>query len=201
MQKRTINLLQDELFPKQALWTLKRVALLWLLVLVLMISWLFASQTQVNQRAKQLAKVSAQKKERNDYLARLEKQVKENQPDPLLQEKLATIKLLLANKKLLHEKLTDVTSTYASGFSSAMTELSELHHKDISLQQVIITPEHMMFSGLAKKPDVVPAWLAGFEQSTFLSGQLFGHFTLTENEDKVTQFTVSSTANFERVGG
>jgi hypothetical protein len=38
----------------------------------------------------------------------------------------------------------------------------------------------------------VPNWLSGFESSTFLSGKRFINFSLTENEQKLTEFVVSS---------
>jgi hypothetical protein len=38
----------------------------------------------------------------------------------------------------------------------------------------------------------VPAWLAGFENSLLLSGKSFSHFKLSENEQHMTEFTVSS---------
>jgi len=38
----------------------------------------------------------------------------------------------------------------------------------------------------------VPAWLAGFENSTFLSGKRFVNFVMKENEKSEIEFTVSS---------
>ncbi len=192
MQKLTINLMQDELLVKQPLWTLSRVFLLWGLVALVMVGWAVTSQLQVNQLKQTTAQLAQQKQQIASHQAQLEKQVANNQADPLLQEKLATVKLLLANKKKLHRQLTNVASTYAAGFSQAMTELSELHHSDISLQQVKIDRDKLLFSGLARQPDAVPQWLAGFENSTFLAGQSFSHFRLAETEQQLTSFTVSS---------
>ena len=73
-----------------------------------------------------------------------------------------------------------------------MVELAELHDKNISLQRVSIGNGNMTFSGIARTPDAVPSWLSGFESSTFLSGQRFVNFSLTENEQKLTEFVVSS---------
>ena len=86
-----------------------------------------------------------------------------------------------------------------------MTELSELHHKDVSLQKVQMNSTNMTFSGIARKPEAVPAWLAAFDKATFLSGQSFKHFSLSEIENEnakaVTQFTVSSHTLSEKSGG
>ncbi|WP_085284422.1 PilN domain-containing protein [Colwellia chukchiensis] len=73
-----------------------------------------------------------------------------------------------------------------------MAELAALHNKNISLEKVNIGPGSMTFSGIARTPDAVPNWLSGFESSTFLSGQRFLSFSLTENERKLTEFVVSS---------
>ena len=73
-----------------------------------------------------------------------------------------------------------------------MTELSSMHHKDISLEHVNITSLDLTFAGVARSPESVPAWLAKFEHSHFLSGKSFINFTLNENEQKLTEFVVSS---------
>ena len=73
-----------------------------------------------------------------------------------------------------------------------MSELSQMHRKDIRLQSIQINNNDMTFSGLALSPEAVPAWLAGFKNSLLLSGKSFGHFKLTENKDNVTEFVVSS---------
>jgi len=101
----------------------------------------------------------------------------------------------MLNKKALYKELTDPSRTFVTGFAAAMTELASLHHKDISLQTVNINTQDMTFSGLARVPEAVPAWLAGFENSTLLSGKSFIHFKLSENEDKITEFVVSSKVN------
>lgn len=201
MQKLAINLLQAELLPSQPLWTLKRVVLVWFLTLALMFAWMSVEQYQLTQLSEQLKTANTQKQENDTQLATLEQKVRQNKADALLQEKLATVKLLLANKKLLHDQLTDVSTTYTAGFSRAMSELSQLHHKDISLQKIKMNPQQMLFSGLAKTPDAVPVWLAAFENSTFLSGQTFKHFSLSENENNVIHFTVSSQVNTDRRAG
>ena len=102
--------------------------------------------------------------------------------------------MLIANKQSLHLQLTDPTQTYSAGFSSAMTELASLHNPNISLQRVILGNGNMTFSGIARTPDAVPSWLSGFESSTFLSGESFVNFSLTENKDQITEFFVSSAA-------
>jgi Tfp pilus assembly protein PilN len=201
MKKLSVNLFQAELMPEQPLWTLKRVVLVWGISLILMVLWLFFSQYQLSQLSTEFEKVN-QKQQQNDILlVQLTDLVSQNKADPLLQEKLETTKLLLMNKQTLHTQLTDSSSTYAVGFSVAMTELSNLHHHDVSLQNVQMNANHMSFSGLARKPEAVPTWLAAFEGSTFLSGQTFSHFSLSENEDKVTQFTVSSHNKPDLSGG
>lgn len=205
MKKLSINLLQAELLPEQPLWTLKRVVYVWAVAFVFMFVWMFYNNHQLSQLTADFNIVNQQLQQNETLLKSLEQQVSQNKADPLLQEKLVTVKLLLVNKKALHKQLTDTSSTYAAGFSVAMTELSELHHKDVSLQKVQMNNVNMTFSGIARKPEAVPAWLAAFDNATFLSGQSFKHFSLSEKEseteDAVTQFTVSSHRLTEQSGG
>ena len=192
MKKLTVNLLQDELIPEQPLWTLKRVVIVWGGVFLLMLAWMFISQYQLEKVTEEMVQLNQQKSQNDTQLTNLKKQVEQNKAEPLLQERLAMIKLLLVNTKALHQELTDSSSTYTVGFSAAMTELSLLHHNDVSLHTVQLRPQIMRFSGVARKPEAVPAWLAAFEHSTFLAGQTFNHFSLHENAQKLTEFTVSS---------
>ncbi|MDO6444746.1 PilN domain-containing protein [Colwellia sp. 1_MG-2023] len=201
MRKLSINLLQAELMPEKPLWTLKRVVSVWAIAFVLMLGWMFYSNFQLTQRTHEFNQANEQKQKYEALQADLEIQVSQNRADPLLQEKLATVKLLFVNKTNLHKQLTDTNSTYSAGFSKAMTELSELHHQDVSLQKVHMNKSHMTFSGIARKPEAVPTWLAAFDNATFLSGQSFKHFSLSENEEAVTQFTVSSQRLSEQSGG
>ncbi|MBL4900179.1 MAG: hypothetical protein JKX76_11165 [Colwellia sp.] len=125
-------------------------------------------------------------------LASLTTQLTSRKVDSKLADKLATIKLLMSNKQALHGKLTNPNKTYVAGFATAMSELAQLHHQDIRLQTININNDNMTFSGLALTPEAVPAWLAGFENSLLLSGESFSHFKLSENEQHITEFMVSS---------
>jgi Tfp pilus assembly protein PilN len=132
-------------------------------------------------------------KQRNTALVeQLENQLRNRKVDAALSDKLATIKLLLQQKHALHAKLTNTSLTFVSGFAIAMNELSDLHHKDVYLQGINIKNDDMHFSGLAKTPEAVPAWLDGFQQSTLLAGKSFVGFKLSKNDDNVTEFVVSS---------
>jgi hypothetical protein len=192
MAKYSINLLQAELLPKVALMTLPRVVGVWGAFLVFMTLWSLLVHYQSEQLSTQNSQLTILKASQTKQLTQLENQIKNNTASSAKQEKLATLQYILANKKRLHQELTDPTHPSVVGFASAMTELSDLHHKDISLAHVNINSQDMTFSGLAKKPEIVPAWLAKFEGSKFLSGKTFINFDLQENEQQLIQFTVSS---------
>lgn len=192
MIKLAINLLQPELFPKRPLLSLTRVVVFWLALLLLMVFWSVYSLLNADKLALQYQQISEQQAQQQSQLDDLQQRVSSNRANSKLIERLDTLKIVLANKKELHRQLTDQSQTYAAGFSAAMTELAELHHKDVSLEQVIMVQGELTFTGLAEKPDAVPLWLAAFESSTFLSGKHFTHFSLSENEQGFTSFTVSS---------
>jgi len=190
--KYSINLLQADLLPAKALWTLNRVVTLWIITLVVMLVLIFITQWQVNNLAAEFKVINAQNISQTSQLTNLELAISKNRQDTALLTQLSTIKLVIANKEHLHKQLTDPTKTYSAGFSSAMAELAALHNKNISLQRVNIGNGNMTFSGIARTPDAVPNWLSGFESSTFLSGKRFINFSLIENEQKLTEFVVSS---------
>ncbi len=190
--KHFINLLQPELIPEQPLLSLQRVVVLWGGVFVAMMFWAVTNYfqlEQLEQQAKQLTQVQSQQA---ILFSELERKIRKNKADPILVERLITLKSLMENKRLLHAQLTDLSSAHVAGFARAMTELSQMHHRDIQLESVHIDLHDMTFTGLSKKPEAVPQWLAGFEHSTLLSGKSFINFKLTENEQHLTQFVVSS---------
>ena len=192
MAKYDINLLQAELFPKPPLLSLNRALGVFGFVLVIMLLWAFMSQYQLKQLSERHDKLRQEKSQQQSLLSTLEKKLKDRKPDPLLLEKLDSLKLVMVNRQALHRQLTDSSRTYVSGFAKAMTELSTFHHKDISLISVDITLDDMTFTGVAKSANTVPQWLAGFEHSVLLSGKSFINFKLQENADKLTEFVVSS---------
>jgi hypothetical protein len=197
MAKYSINLLQAGLLPKKPLWTLNRVIGLWafsLSVMVLTSVLLTMQQSQLMRQQKQLLTAETTNKNK---LAALEQRIAQNRKDTRLVEQLKTLKFMLDNKQSLQLQLTDPKQTYSAGFSAAMSELAQLHDKNISLERVNIGYGNMTFAGVARSPDAVPIWLSKFESSTFLSGKSFVNFTLSENEQHITEFVVSSVASKE----
>ncbi|XQW85540.1 PilN domain-containing protein [Thalassotalea piscium] len=194
MAKLAINLFQPELLPERPLLSLSRVVAFWLLLLLLMIAWAVYSKIEADSLSEKYHKITKQEVEQQTLLEELQQKVSRNRANPKLLERLDTLKIVLANKKALHSQLTDQSQMHAAGFSTAMTELAMLHHKEISLEQVVMEPGQLSFSGVAKKPESVPSWLTGFDSSTFLSGKHFTHFSLSENEQGLTSFTVSSSS-------
>lgn len=200
MPKLAINLLQPELLPKRPLLSLARVVGFWLVLLIIMITWTVYSQITTDKLSQKYQTLNQQQIEQQQLLDDLQQKVSSNRADAQLLERLNKLKVVLANKKELHRQLTDQSQTYAAGFSAAMTELAVLHHKSVSLEQVNMNQGQLTFSGVAKTPDAVPQWLAGFESSTFLSGKHFTHFSLSENEQGLTTFSVSSAHGFTAKG-
>lgn len=184
MAKYTINLLSEELLPKQPPLTLNRVIASWVVLLVIMLVWgssISSKETSLGQQASMI------KDETDDLVRRetvLKAQLAALKPDPDLVAQLENIRLLMRNKKALHAQLTDPNRTQSQGFSGAMTELAQNYSKDISLQNIHISNQDMSFSGVARMPAAVPAWLAGFEESPFLTGQTFNNFQITEDDEK-----------------
>ena len=192
--KHSINLLQAELFPEQPLLTLSRVALAWLVLLVIMVVWAVVTEINYSQSATRYDGLLKEQQQKTKLANKLAAQVQNRQVSPALTQSLNTIKLVMQHKDALLTKLTDSNETFAGGFVMAMNDLSAMHHKDIRLQSISINANDMSFTGLARNPQAVPAWLAGFKQSRLLSGKAFVHFKLSQNEQNIIEFSVSSTA-------
>lgn len=190
--KFSINLLQPELLPEKVLLTLPRVVIVWSLVLFVMIGWAVAANYTQHSLKETLTVLQHENSQYTEQVATLTAQLTARKVDSQLVDRLATIKLLMNNKQALHAKLTNPNKTYVAGFAGAMNDLAQLHHQDIRLETININNDNMTFTGLALTPEAVPAWLAGFEKSLLLSGKYFSHFTLSENEQNITEFMVSS---------
>ena len=192
MNKNTINLLQLELMPNVALFTLKRVVMVWMFFAsVMLISVLFV-QYKINLndiKNNQLTKVQLQRKQQ---ISDLENKLKSNKTSASLMTRLSILKYSMKNKQSLHGQLTKDNTTYVAGFSKAMTDLSNMHSTSVSLKRVIIDHDEMTLIGMAKSPEAIPAWLALFSKSSVLSGKVFNHFTLNEGESSFANFVVST---------
>ncbi len=191
-KKYEINLLQDELLPKTPLLTLPTTLALWLVVLFILIIAGIYGQLQLNNIQNQNKLLSIEKSRKIVLQEELTATLATHKADPALRAQLATLKTLINNKKVLYTNLTDTSKTYVAGFAQAMTELAKIHHKDISLQNIIISHDNISFTGIARTPSAVPYWMAGFRNAQLLSGKLFKHFSLSESKQGYTEFFVSS---------
>ncbi len=190
--KHVINLLQAELLPQTPLLSLKRVVLIWGLTLVLMIMVMVIGQYQLTEAEHKNKQLKSEKTRQSTLQTDLAAQISKRRPDPRLVETLATLKFLITHKKAIYINLTDDSKTYVAGFAKAMTELADIHQRDISLQKIVIAHNDVSFTGVARSPDAVPLWMAGFKQASLLVGKSFTYFKLAENEQHYTEFVVSS---------
>jgi len=192
LTKHSINLLQAELYPQKVLLNLNSVAFTWLGLLFIMMFWAFMTQLSFNQLANEHQTLVQIKNQKQAMSTQLQQQLVNKAISPELLKTVEAKKLLLYRKKALLSKLTDSSQTFSEGFVMAMNDLSSMHNEGITIQTISIKGQGMEFTGLAKSPQDVPAWLNGFEQSRLLSGQGFANFELAQNEQGITSFVVSS---------
>ncbi len=192
--KHTINLLQAELFPQKPFLTLTRVMLAWGLSMVVMALWALLTEISYSKSAATYDALLKDKQQKTQRVKSLEAQVQKRQVSAALTNELNSLQLVMRHKDALLTKLTNTNDTFAGGFVMAMNDLSAMHHKDIRLQTISINSTDMSFTGLARTPQAVPAWLAGFQKSRLLSGKAFVQFKLDKNEQNITEFVVSSVA-------
>jgi len=192
LTKHSINLLQAELYPQKVLLNLNSLAFTWLGLLFIMMFWAFMTQLSFNQLANEHQTLVQIKNQKQAMSTQLQQQLVNKAISPELLKTVEAKKLLLYRKKALLSKLTDSSQTFSEGFVMAMNDLSSMHNEGITIQTISIKGQGMEFTGLAKSPQDVPAWLNGFEQSRLLSGQGFANFELAQNEQGITSFVVSS---------
>ena len=196
--KQTINLLQAELFPDKALLSLPKILGVWLVLLVIMVVWAVLTEVNFKRSATQYHDLLNVQQQKKLQVSELEAQLRNRQVSADLTSKLTNIKRVMQHKDALLDKLTDANETFAGGFVMVMNDLSVMHHKDIRLQTISINANNMSFTGLARNPQAVPAWLAGFKASRLLSGKAFVQFKLAKNDDNITEFVVSSIAQKDK---
>lgn len=192
MNKHSINLLSDDLLPKADFLTLGRVVGLWGFVLVLGALATVVTSNGLSTKQDKYTQLVEEKDASDALLKNLEQQISSNRADSLLLDELEQLKTLVKMKSTVAKKLSDEVTDDAFGYASTMTALADLHHRDISLSRVAITDNEITFVGYAKDADSVPQWLSGLEKSDLLKGMKFNQFSLSESENKLTQFIVSS---------
>ena len=192
MNKHSINLLSDDLLPKADFLTLSRVVGLWLVVLVGSIMATVITSNSLTKEQSKYTQLVEEKDASDALLTNLEQQISSNRADGVLLDELEQLKTLVNMKSTVAKKLSDEVSDDAFGYSSTMSALADLHHRDISLNRVAIIDNEITFIGHAKDADSVPQWLSGLEKSDLLKGMKFSQFSLSESENKLTQFIVSS---------
>ena len=196
--KYSINLLQDELRPEQPLLTLPRVLLLWGLVFLVTLFVGFSIQNTERSLELEARQLTEKKTEQNKEITLLKTKLANHKPSAALIAKEQTLQHIIANKKTIHNYLTNTDESYIDGFAEAMSDLALLHHKNISLTGIRINDHFVSFDGVARNAEAVPAWLTNFERSKVLSGRLFNQFQLNENENKYIEFNVSSSSQKEQ---
>jgi Tfp pilus assembly protein PilN len=192
MNKHSINLLTDDLLPKTDLLTLGRVVGLWVGALILGALLTITTGNGLSKTQSEYTQLMEEKDASDVLLKNLEQQISSNRADSVLLDELEQLKILVNMKSTVAKKLSDEVTGDALGYSSTMTALADLHHRDISLSRVAIVDNEVTFVGYAKDADSVPQWLSGLEKSDLLKGMKFSQFSLSESENRLTQFIVSS---------
>jgi Tfp pilus assembly protein PilN len=191
-KKYDINLLQPQVLPKVPLLSLNRVVAIWGVLLVILSLVTAVGYYQLTTTVKENQLLAFEKSQKLAKQDELTARVSINRIAPELKAELETLQILIKNKKVLYTSLTDTSQTYVSGFAKAMTELANIHHRDISLENISINHNNISFAGLARTPNAVPVWMSSFKQADWLRGKYFKHFKLAENKQHYTAFYVSS---------
>ncbi len=192
-----INLYPEHLRPKKEYFSLPVVASVWLAIALGMGGVYGYTEYNNTQQQEQIRIAKQQAEQFNGQLKELQNLVGQHQASPA---KLATIERMEIAVKAKQESLKAVgqfEEQQQIGYSGVMSALARLGRSDISLNSILIQPNTLNVSGLARNPSVIPNWIKQFKNELDLVGRSFEKLSIGRNEDDIVTFDLRT----KRAGG
>lgn len=187
-----INLFPDHLRPRKEYFSLPVVVGGWLAIAVLM-GGIYGYIEYNNTQQQENIRIAKQQADQfNHQLKELQKLVSQHQASPV---KLATIERLEISVQAKQESLKAVgqfEEQQQIGYSGVMSALARLGRSDISLNSILIQPNTLNVSGLARNPSVIPNWIKQFKNELDLVGRSFEKLSIGRNEDDIVTFDLQT---------
>lgn len=180
--KTNINLLHEEFRPKFE-WVcgahLKGIILLVAILCVLVYSGLSYLHGQVSS---QVNSITADIVTQQQTIEELSGALSARTTDPLLESKLANLKLLSKEKSSLFANIQNLTTLESKSFSLLFDDLSGVKSQDLWLEQFSVTPKTLSLIGKISKPNALPVWVGELSETQFFSGQTFNLASVERDE-------------------
>ncbi len=196
--KLRINLLIDELKPKKDPINLNNISLLWMIILVICLSYGSGVYYFSQQQNKKLFLAKSALSQQTAQIAAIEQELLKKQNKNVLSQQLNQLNIELTHKNLLLDYMKGRNQDEKVSYAAVMTDLSKYRHKDIWLTEFSFMDHKIELKGSTQKVAQLPHWLDGLKQSSFFSGQKFSVFSFDEEQSKTQQivkFHVASVLN------
>lgn len=187
-----INLFPEDLKPKKAYFTLKNVALGWLItagVLGLAYAGLKFQHSQLQQ---ELATYQSQEKEYQQEVETLSQRLAKHKPSAAKIAAIARLKQEIEAKRHSLQAVEGFDESQQIGYSGVMRSLAELGRNDISLSAITIDETTLDLQGLAREAKAIPNWVSQFKTELNLVGRTFEKLNIGRNEDNIITFELKT---------
>ncbi|MCM2678577.1 hypothetical protein [Echinimonas agarilytica] len=178
--KTRIQLLSTDLRPPRKLLDFQMAKRIWLFCVLLMVvlfgvyDW---QQLDLEEQLKKLKQVESQLNAQHEQLARAQAEVRVS---PDLKAMYADVELEAELKRKLMERVQEGAASVRFPYSSFLTDISVVNEPKIWLDNIVISRDNILLSGLASEADIIPEWLTLVGQQGYLLGRPFNKVTISE---------------------
>ncbi|MBD1558980.1 MSHA biogenesis protein MshI [Vibrio sp. S9_S30] len=187
-----VNLYPDHLKPKKEFFTLPVVALSWLIVGAVMLSYYGFNEYQILTEKTKISRLSEQSKLLKTQLVELQAMLGEHKPSPNKLDAVVRIEEEIKSKEASLNAVGQFDNQKQAGYSGIMGALSRLGRNDISLSRITISQNTLNVSGLARTPSAVPSWIKQFRNELDLVGRNFEQFNIGRNDSDIVTFELQA---------
>lgn len=190
--KQSINLYTDELRPVVLRLSLTRSLLVALgLVLVLVIAWVVLQSLASDNNA-QAERVNEQLQQLQQQQVQLQNQVQQKNPDQQLVQQADDLSRRIQQQMELNDRLVNLESRQLIAPQQLMRELQSIDMEGLWLTEFGISDGRIHLHGKALKGNLIPTWMARFDNETVLSKSRFSVVDLSQDEQDNQTFSLAS---------
>lgn len=190
--KQSINLYTDELRPVVLRLSLTRSLLVALgLVLVLVITWVVLQSLASDNNA-QAERVNEQLQQLQQQQVQLQNQVQQKNPDQQLVQQADDLSRRIQQQMELNDRLVNLESRQLIAPQQLMRELQSIDMEGLWLTEFGISDGRIHLHGKALKGNLIPTWMARFDNETVLSKSRFSVVDLSQDEQDNQTFSLAS---------
>ena len=190
--KQSINLYTDELRPVVLRLSLIRSLFVALgLVIVLLVSWLVLNNLASDKMA-QAEDANQQLVQLQQQQSQLQAQVQQKQPDQQLVQQVDDLNRRIQQQNQLNARLTNLQSRQLIAPQQLMNELQRIDMDGLWLTEFGISDGRINLHGKATKGNLIPLWMARFDDHNVLSESRFSVVDLSQDEQNNQTFSLAS---------